>query len=117
MRTIGTLHLRGIGMAPKPHRIDMDAFMALAERIELESARENVTMTKLYGFHLSGLKTKPSLYQYIRYGLARKILSVTSLHDRRHFGDIKCYYVTDGGRQLLQVWKQCRKEEKNKIGN
>jgi hypothetical protein len=95
----------------------MDAFMALAEKIELDSGRENVTMTKLYGFRLSGLKTKPSLYQYVRYGLARKILSVTTLHDRRCFGDIKCYYVTTTGRQLLQVWKQCRKEEKGKNGN
>lgn len=95
----------------------MDAFMRLLDVIETRSRQENMTATRLVHLSLPGLKQPQTMYRYLRYGLRRKIIDVNTLQDGRWFGDIKCYIPTVCGERLLQVWKECGKEEKEKNGN
>lgn len=113
---VGPSHLRGIGMASRLHRIDMDTFMLLLDTIEKHSRQENMTATRLIHFSLAGLKQPNTLYRYLRYGLKRRMIEFTPVQNTR-WGELKCYYPATCGDRLLQVWREMKKEEKDKNGN
>jgi DNA-binding PadR family transcriptional regulator len=106
-------------MLHRPTSFDMETVMSLLDILVTESPRQNLTITKLSdeARRRKCLRDLKTLYKYIRHMQKRGLIRIATIQDPRPFGEAKYYYPTSVAERLLQAWKQCEKEEKDKNGN
>lgn len=85
-------------------KVDVVTLMRVLQTVEEESKDKDLTTTRL--LKLTGMRSLHTLYAYVRFACANKLLRLAPVRDPRPFGVAKYYFLTRGGDRLLQAWER-----------
>jgi DNA-binding PadR family transcriptional regulator len=91
----------------RKRKIDIETLMELVETVDEESARQNLTTTRI--LKLTGVGSLHTVYRYVQFACDRGLMRLQAVQDPRPLGPAKYYYLTAVGERLLQAWKKTGK--------